>query len=195
MRLRLVLAALALAGLVAGCSSTSSDDTRPAGQGGQPIAAQQQTTAAPLAGYSVTVPALALTNAPLAPLALNPDHSIQVPPLSQPRELGVYDNGPRPGATGPAVILGHIDANGVDGAFKHLDSLKVGDEIDTTDSDGKTTKFTVYRADTVPKASFPTSSVYSDVPTPELRLITCGGALDTTQHNYLSNVIVWARKA
>jgi hypothetical protein len=55
--------------------------------------------------------------------------------------------------------------------------------------------FAVYKAATVPKTAFPTAAVYSDTPGPELRLLTCGGDLDRTAHNYLSNVIVWAKAA
>lgn len=195
MRLPLaLLSILAFVALLAGCSSTAPDDTGQGGEGAS-IAAQQQSTAAPLADYTVTVPALQLANAPLVPLGLNGDGSIQVPPLSAPRELGVYDKGPLPGQNGPAVILGHVNAGGVDGAFAKLDGLKVGDEVDTAAPGGAVTKYTVYRTATVPKSSFPTAEVYSDTPGPELRLVTCGGQLDQAAHNYLDQVIVWARKA
>jgi Sortase domain len=190
---RVAVAVLALAGaLLVGCSSSTS---APAGQDGTSIAAQQQTDAAPLPGFAVTVPALQLTNAPLVPLGLNPDRTIQVPPLSQARELGVYDKGPMPGAPGPSVILGHVNSGGVDGAFAHLDALKAGDEVDTTQPGGAVTKFTVYRTQTAEKSNFPTKSVYSDTIGPELRLITCGGQLDQTAHNYLGQVVVYAKKA
>lgn len=198
MRIRITLAALALAGLLAGCSSTSATDT---GQGGAPspgagsIAASQQSTATPLADYSVSIAALGLDRAPLVPLGLNADHTIQVPPLSAPRELGVYDKGPLPGASGPAVILGHINSGGTDGAFAHLASLKVGDTIDTFAPGGAITHFTVYRAQAIDKAAFPTAAVYSDTKGPELRLISCGGQLDRSAHNYLGQVLVFARKA
>jgi hypothetical protein len=34
--------------------------------------------------------------------------------------------------------------------------------------------------------------VYGPTPDPELRLITCGGALDHATRHYLSNVVVYA---
>lgn len=186
----LLVAALALVGC-----GTSGDPTPPPGQDGGSIAANQQATAAPLDGYFVTVPKLNLTGAPLVPLGLDADHTIQVPPLNQPQELGVYSKGPMPGAVGPSIILGHVNSGGVDGAFAHLADLKAGDEVDSTAPGGVVTKFVVYRTATVEKSAFPTSAVYSDTPGPELRLITCGGELDTTRHNYVSNVVVWAHKA
>lgn len=198
-----LLAIVITAGLVllTGCSSNSSQPgpavspVPAAASSAQPIAATQQSNAAPIDGYSVTVPKLSVDKAPLVPLGLNADHTIQVPPLADPKELGVYDKGPLPGANGPAILLGHVNASGVDGAFARLSSLKPGDTITTTAPGSVTTRFSVYKTQVVPKDRFPTSSVYSDTPGPELRLITCGGDLDRTAHNYLSQVIVWAKKA
>lgn len=198
--MRRLLAALVFTVLLAGCASTADDDT---GRGGEtpaaaPVAAgsiaeHQQSGGAVVPGYAVSVPKLGLADVSLVALGLNPDHTIQVPPLAQPGELGVYGKGPMPGQVGPAVILGHVDANGVDGAFKHLADLKVGDEVTST-SPGARTRFRVYRTQVIDKAEFPTAAVYSDATGPELRLITCGGALDRSGHNYLSNVVVYARK-
>lgn len=163
------------------------------GTANQSIAYGQQSTAPPLDGYQVSVPKLHVAGAQLVPLGLNGDHTIQVPPLSAPQELGVYDKGPRPGDLGPAIILGHVNSGGQDGAFAHLDTLRSGDEVDTIGPTGPV-KFRVYKAQVIAKGAFPTKDVYSDTPGPELRLITCGGELDASQHNYLSNVIIWARK-
>jgi hypothetical protein len=44
-----------------------------------------------------------------------------------------------------------------------------------------------------PKSEFPTQRVYGNTETPELRLITCGGAFDEASGNYLDNVVVYAR--
>ena len=84
------------------------------------------------------MPALGVNRSVLVPLGLNPDHTIQVPPLAAPTELGLYSHGPKPGDRGPAVILGHINANGVDGAFAHLGALKPGDRVQVARPDGTT---------------------------------------------------------
>jgi hypothetical protein len=39
---------------------------------------------------------------------------------------------------------------------------------------------------------FPTLKVYGMTPTPQLRLITCGGIFDTQTGHYLSNIVVYA---
>lgn len=196
----LLALAVALTGaLLAGCSSPDSGQEAPVppapGSANQSIAYAQQSAAAPLAGRQVSVPKLHITNAALVPLGLNPDHTLQVPPLSAPQELGVYDrlswwNGKK----GPLVIAGHVNSGGVDGAFAHLDTLQPGDEVNVVGPDGPAT-FRVYKAQVIEKGAFPTKDVYSDTPTPELRLITCGpGPLDSTGHNYLNQTVVWAKK-
>lgn len=199
--MRRLFAALALTVLLAGCASTANDDT---GRGGGPppaapaaagsIAVTQQSNGAVVPGYAVSVPKLGLADVSLVALGLNPDHTIQVPPLAVPGELGVYGKGPMPGQVGPSVILGHINSGGTAGAFAHLADLRVGDEVDST-GPGARTRFRVYRTQVIDKAEFPKAAVYSDVPGPELRLISCGGELDQAAHNYLGQVIVFARKA
>ncbi len=64
------------------------------------------------------MPALGVNRSVLVPLGLNPDHTIQVPPLAAPAKLGLYSHGPQPGDRGPGVILGHINASGVDEALE-----------------------------------------------------------------------------
>ncbi|MEJ2862561.1 class F sortase [Actinomycetospora flava] len=128
----------------------------------------------------------------LVPLGLNPDKTVEVPPVSRPEQAGVYINGPTPGDPGPAVVLGHVNGAGRPGVFARLAELRPGDEVDVTRLDGRTATFRVYRTDTVNKDDFPTSAVYSDTPGAELRLITCGGDLDRAANSYLSNVLVYA---
>lgn len=193
--LALVTAVLLGWGLLVACSTGSPQPSAQAPRADTSLAAGQQSTAAPLEGYAVSIPKLDLADLPLVPLGLNPDHTIQVPPLSAPKELGVYAKGPMPGKNGPSVILGHVNSGGVQGSFAQLSTLKAGDQVTSTAPDGRVTRYAVYRTVTVAKSAFPTSQVYSDVPTPELRLITCGpGPLDSTGHNYIDQTIVWARQ-
>lgn len=196
--MRALFAALALIALLAGCSSTSNTDT---GQGGAAapqatgsIAEQQQTNGAVIPGYTLTVPELGISNASMVALGLNADHTLQVPSLADPKQIGVYGKGPMPGANGPAIILSHINAHGVDGSFAHLADMKVGDQVTTTAPDGALTTFAVYKNETMPKSGYKTREVYSDTKGPELRLISCGGPLDATQHEYLDNIVVFLRK-
>ena len=42
-----------------------------------------------------------------------------------------------------------------------------------------------------PKDAFPTEEVYGPTPTPELRLITCGGAFDRSTGHYVDNIVAF----
>jgi hypothetical protein len=76
--------------------------------------------------------------------------------------------------------------------FAQIGSLVPGDEIIVTLSDGSALTFAVGDSIQSAKAEFPTDAVYSNVPTPELRLITCGGTFDSSTGHYLDNLIVFA---
>lgn len=129
----------------------------------------------------------------LIPLGLNPDETIEVPPVEQPMQAGWYTHARAPGEPGPAIILGHVDGNSQPGIFHRLKELTPGDAIDVTRADGTTARFAVVRVDQVPKERFLTEAVYGDTPDPVLRLITCGGVFDRSARSYQDNVIVYAK--
>lgn len=128
----------------------------------------------------------------LVPLGLNPDRTIQVPPVDQPMQAGWYDKAPTPGEVGPAIILGHVDGKKKPGIFFRLKEMAVGDEVLVSRQDGTTAQFKVTHVEQIAKREFPTDKVYGDTQGPELRLITCGGQFDHTAHSYLDNIIVYA---
>ncbi|MDT8909525.1 class F sortase [Amycolatopsis sp. PS_44_ISF1] len=140
---------------------------------------------------SLDIPSIG-AHSSLVPLGLNPDDTVQVPPVSTPLQAGWYEFGPTPGETGPAVVLGHVDGNKHKGIFYRLKEVKPGDEVAIARRDGRTAHFEVTKVDEVPKDVFPSDAVYGDTAGPELRLITCGGGFDHAAHNYVDNIIVYA---
>lgn len=139
------------------------------------------------------VPRLGVHHA-LMQLGLNPDGTVQVPPLSDVQTPGWYRESPTPGQLGPAVILGHVDAAvSGKGVFFDLGTMRPGDVIAVTRADGTVAEFTVTGIGEYPKSSFPTRAVYGDLNYAGLRLITCGGAFDRRTRNYLDNIVVFAR--
>lgn len=174
---------LLILGLV-GCSSSTTPGGQPAG-----------TDATSAADYSLTVDKIGIDHVGLSAVGLNPDRTLQVPPVEHPEQAALYTGGPQPGQPGPAVIVGHVNGSGRPGVFARLNELREGDHVTTTAADGTPTDFVVYRVQTIEKEDFSTHDAYSDTPGPELRLITCGGDLDRTAHSYVSNVVVYARKA
>ena len=148
--------------------------------------ATQAPVAAPVA---LTIPAIGV-DTPLIRLGLTSAGALQVPNRFD--VAGWYDRSPPPGATGPAVIAGHIDSVAGPAVFYRLDLLRPGDRVYVHRADGSVAIFAVTGVGLYPKDHFPTAQVYGSVPGPQLRLITCGGTFDWTRHSYLSNVVVYA---
>jgi sortase (surface protein transpeptidase) len=135
------------------------------------------------------IPALQI-DAPLTHLGVAPDQTIEVPAdFAVP---GWFDQGPRPGQPGPAVILGHVDSKAGPAVFYRLNRLPVGAEVFVDRADGSTVDFRVRGTQHVLKTAFPTDLVYAPTLEPSLRLVTCGGPFDHTKSSYLDNVIVYA---
>ena len=116
---------------------------------------------------------------------------VLVPPADFGR-AGWFAEGPAPGATGPAVIAGHVDSYEGPAVFFRLADLAPGDEILVDRADGSTARFEVRSVDRYPKDAFPTEEVYGPTPLAELRLITCGGEFDPDERSYRDNVVVSA---
>jgi sortase (surface protein transpeptidase) len=129
----------------------------------------------------------------LLQLGLNPDQTVQVPPLAKDSRAGWYKYSPTPGQLGPSVILGHVDsAKYGPGVFFKLGALRPGNTLSVTRSDRTTAVFRVDRVVSYPKNSFPTLEVYGNTDSAQLRLITCGGKFDLSSRNYESNIVAFA---
>ena len=142
---------------------------------------------------SLAIPAIGVHTS-LIELGLNPDRTLQVPPLTQAgvKEAGWYDRGPAPGQSGPAVIAGHVDSYQGPGVFFRLGALRPGEQIEVTRADGTVARFRIDAVDQYSKDKFPTDQVYGPVSYAGLRLITCGGQFDYQTHHYRSNIVVYA---
>ena len=138
---------------------------------------------------SLTIPSIGVRTG-LVHLGLTSSGALQVP--SSTTVAGWYTGSARPGATGAAVIVGHIDSLTGPGVFFRLRLLHPGRRVYIRRADGTLAVFEVTSVRSYPKSRFPTRAVYGPVPDAELRLITCGGAFDYATGHYLSNVIVYA---
>lgn len=131
-------------------------------------------------------------DAPVIPLGLNPDGTLEVP-----ADFGVagwYRFGPKPGKPGAAVIVGHVDSTSGPAVFYRLGQLAKGNLVGVSWPSGASVHFRVYAVREYPKSAFPTSLVYGTTRSPELRLVTCGGPFDEQTGHYLDNVVVFARR-
>ena len=139
----------------------------------------------------IRIPAIGVS-APVIPLGLNKDHTIEVPKDFS--DTGWYRPGPDPGEQGPAVIVGHVDSQTGPAVFYRLRELKRGNRILIRRADGTTVRFRVNGLERWPKAEFPTRRVYGRTRGPVLRLVTCSGAFDSSSGHYVDNTIVFASR-
>jgi hypothetical protein len=137
----------------------------------------------------LTIPAIGVRTR-LIRLGLTRAGALQVPSSYQ--VAGWYDRSPRPGATGSAIIAGHIDSVAGPGVFFRLASLRRGDRAYVRRADGSLMVFRVTAVRLYRKDRFPTATVYGPAAGPQLRLITCGGTFDPAVRSYESNVVVYA---
>jgi LPXTG-site transpeptidase (sortase) family protein len=157
---------------------------------GRIVAPPQSAGPGPVAApVSLTIPLIGVRTR-LITLGLTSAGALQVP--SSTSVAGWYTGSSRPGAIGPAVIVGHIDSLTAPGVFYRLSELTAGDMVYVKRADGTLVEFRVTSVQTYLKDRFPTEAVYGPVPDPELRLITCGGAFDAATGHYLSNIVVYA---
>jgi sortase (surface protein transpeptidase) len=212
-RIRWVARIVSASGLIV--IMTAACGTQPAGHGGLArhaapatvqalpapagsfVAAPQ--TAAPQAAASHTARPVSLSipliqvDTRLITLGLTRDGSLQVPASTS--VAGWFTGSPPPGATGSAIIAGHINSYRGPGVFVRLDELRPGNRIYVRRSDQTTVIFRVTAVHRYLKNHFPTQTVYGATPDAELRLITCGGTFDPATGHYLSNIVVYATEA
>ncbi len=138
---------------------------------------------------AVRIPRLGVSS-PLVPLSV--DGAGVLEPPSTADVAGWHVGGAVPGEVGPAVVAGHVDSTSGPGVFVDVATLRTGDRIEIAQAGGDVLGFTVQTVETVDKSTFPTERVYGPTPSPQLRLITCGGWFDSTVGHYVANVIVHA---
>ena len=158
----------------------------PVGHAQTPPPPQDDQVAPPV---SITIPVIGV-RARLIHLGLTSTGALQVP--STITVAGWYTGSPAPGAIGSSIIAGHVDSVAGPGVFYRLNTLHPGDRIYVRERNGRVAAFGVNAIHLYPKDYFPTLKVYGATPTPQLRLITCGGTFDPDTGHYLSNVVVYA---
>lgn len=164
-------------------------DTGPTVEGADSDAAQGPRHAPPV---RLRIPRIGVDTA-LEDLVVADDGHLTAP--VDPDRAGWWTQGPAPGSPGTAILAGHVDSRTGPAVFAGLSVLRPGDGIEVDEADGTTATFTVQALRGYSKDDFPDDLVYGSGTTPGLRLITCGGSYDHEQHEYLSNLVVFAKPA
>lgn len=158
---------------------------------GSSAAQSTQPPLAPVAPARVLIPRLQV-DAPLIGLGLEEGGRLAAPPDTDQNLAGWYQGGTPPGATGTAIIGGHVDTAAGPAVFYGLGSLKKGNTVQVRRTDDTTAVFTIDAVEVHRADAFPDAKVYGPSTTPQLRLITCGGGYDKQSRRYLGNVVVFA---
>ena len=183
--------------LLAGCGAAA---TGPAVEPVSPMPASSLVVVAPPEPASIAIPRLRVSDE-IVPVGIcarkaEPKCSgadeLEVPDVHQ---VGWYRGSPRPGATGPALLAGHVNWHGTAGSFARIGTLRKGDEITVTDKAGGVHRFEVYAVKQFAKANYDANmpTLLANTDSPELRLVTCSG--DLVGHDYQSNTVVSAKEA
>ncbi|MCB8906421.1 class F sortase [Streptomyces sp. CB02980] len=148
---------------------------------------------APVTPQRVEIPSLGIS-APVVARGLDGTGAIDPPPYEMPHTVGWFGAGTRPGAAGPALLVGHVDTETRPAVFYGLSAARPGAKVRVTRTDGSVAEFTVDDVQVYPRESFDASKVYGarDPHRAELRLITCGGTFDRSSNTYTANVVVSA---
>ncbi|MEV5240873.1 class F sortase [Streptomyces cinnamoneus] len=132
--------------------------------------------------------------APIEGHGLDSLGGVEPPPYERPNSVAWYQDGPEPGSSGAAVLVGHVDTKQSPAVFYELSNIKRGEKVDVVRADGSVAEFTVESVDVVSNKHFDVDKVYGSPygKRAELRLITCGGDYDHARHQYTANVVVSA---
>lgn len=147
---------------------------------------------APSPPVEITIPSIGVQST-IVNLGRNADGTVEVP--SSFHVAGWYQYSVTPGQDGPSVYLGHVDSVSGPGIFYRLGDVHPGDHVLVKRQDGRTITFVVTGVRKYSKTAFPTLDVYANTPVPTIRLVTCGGAFDTSTRHYLSNIVAFGQLA
>lgn len=146
---------------------------------------------APSPPVALSIPSIGLRTEGLIELNRDKNGKLEAPEDFD--RAGWYAQGPTPGEFGPSVIAAHVDSRRGPAVFYRLGSVKKGAEVSVVRKDGSTARFVVDKVARYSKKDFPTATVYGDTKgRAELRLITCGGAIDQTTGHYVDNIVAFA---
>jgi len=155
---------------------------------GGPPGVAVQPVSNPTPPVRIAIPALGVSAQVLAE-PLGAGGTLEIPP---PAEVGWYEAGPAPGQTGTTLIAGHIDYDGVNGAFLSLSDLPVGATVTLTTASGGSFAYQVTRRLLLPQSNLAASGLLRDTGPPSLVLMSCGGTFVPAEEGYADNVIVVA---
>jgi hypothetical protein len=141
----------------------------------------------------VSIPSIGV-NASVVRLGLNQDRTVEVP--SSFSLAGWYQGSAVPGVPGkPTVILGHVSSTAGPAVFYALRTLQRGASVWVLGADHSWVRYVVDTVRQFPKSHFPTKLVYAPHRGTTIRLVTCGGAFDSSTGHFVDNIVAFGHLA
>ncbi len=162
---------------------------KPGAGKGKPLPPVQVPSVSVPAPTSITIDRLGIVDSRPVGLQVT-DDQLQVP--EEYADIGWWSDGPTPGSTGAAIVVGHLDSPTGPAVFYELGLLAEGDKIVVGRADDSTATFVVEDVRSYARDDFPSERVYREEGPAALHLLTCGGEYDTVTGQYTENVVVYA---
>ena len=150
------------------------------------------TASGPVTPSRLRIPSLGIDTV-VEGVGVRSDKSMDVP--ANIWDAGWLRTGVRPGATGQAVMAGHLDSVLGAALFGNLHRLHSGDRIYVSDAAGNELTFRVTAVSVVPREGFPAVRVFGPAAGRFLNLITCAGRYDAGARTYDHRLVVFATLA
>ncbi len=125
----------------------------------------------------------------VVPVGVESDGAFEVPAVHQ---VGWYRFGSSAGQAGSTVLAAHISYDGIDGVFRHLESVTVGAAVDVDMADGSVERYEVVDVVEYHKSDLPVEDLFAESGSDRMVLITCGGTFNPRLRSYDSNVVAYA---
>lgn len=123
----------------------------------------------------LVIPSIGI-NAPVELVGIQSNGDLATPTQNRWENVGWYQLGTPPGALGSAVIDGHLDRpGGIPAVFWRLRSVRVGDDVQVTNSANKLLHFRVTRIAYYAADEAPLQDIFGNTGGKYLNLITCAG--------------------
>ncbi|MDG2703123.1 class F sortase, partial [Vibrio parahaemolyticus] len=103
-----------------------------------------------------------------------------------------FEDGPKPGDKGNAVINGHVDNKWGPAVFYRLKELKKGDKVIVTSSSGEKRTFEVLKVKSYPREEKP-NAFFGYAFTRNLNFITCTGTFDHAAGTHEKRLVVFTQ--
>jgi len=137
----------------------------------------------------LSIPALTI-DASVQEVGINAKGNMGIP--SNYQDVAWYKYGTTPGEFGSAVIDGHVDNGlGLDGVFKHLGDIKIGDDVFVETQKGERLHFVVIDIESYPYTATPDDVIFNKADAAYLNLITCEGKWVKSDKTYDERLVVY----